>query len=166
MEIWKDIEGYKNIYQVSNLGRLKSLKREINWYGGRTRIIPEKIIKVKFNGFGYKMHSLSRHGKNKYVSLHRLIALAFIPNPENEKCINHIDGNKLNNSLENLEWCSYSHNTKHAYAAGLISKSKRRLPNCLKFFMKSLFNKGYSKLKISKILNCSLSTVIRNLQKA
>jgi|VirMetMinimDraft_7_1064189.scaffolds.fasta_scaffold59020_2 hypothetical protein len=103
-EIWKDIEGFEGKYQISNTNKVKS-----NHFGKSI------ILKPALNTGGYNSVSLSLNNKAKSVTLHRLIMTAFIANPDNKPCINHIDGNKLNNSLSNLEWCTYSENLKHAY---------------------------------------------------
>lgn len=103
-EIWKDIEDFNGKYQISNTNKVKS-----NHFG---RSI---ILKPSLNTGGYNSVCLRLNNKIKTRSLHRLTMEAFVPNPDNKPCINHIDGNKLNNSLENLEWCTYSENLKHAY---------------------------------------------------
>lgn len=117
-EIWKDINGYEGLYQVSNLGRVKRLRKQVNYRHGK-RFINEKIMKIKNNGNGYMLVSLTKQKipKNKYV--HRLVAESFIPNLNNKKYINHLDGIKSNNTLENLEWCTQSDNNIHAYKMGL-----------------------------------------------
>jgi hypothetical protein len=106
MEVWKKINGCDN-YEISSLGRVKSLIRKTP--GTNTRI--ENFLKGHVSKNGYYFFGIN--GKNK--SQHRLIALAFIPNPLNKKCVNHKDGNRLNNSIDNLEWSTHSQNTKHGY---------------------------------------------------
>jgi len=115
MEIWKDIEGYENKYQVSNLGNVKSLE---TWAGDRY-IRREKILKNNLCGNGYYYVCLSKNGKVKKYKVNRLVAQAFIPNIDNKPFTNHIDGNKLNNCVDNLEWCTQSENMKHASMMGL-----------------------------------------------
>jgi HNH endonuclease len=78
-----------------------------------------RILKHQISNSGYLFYNLKENKKQKGLFLHRCLALAFIPNPENKKQVNHIDGNKLNNNLNNLEWCTISENTKHAYKLGL-----------------------------------------------
>ena len=105
-ETWKDIEGYEELYQVSNLGRVKSLRND-------------KLLKQFVNRQGYSQVSLSKNGKVKLCRVNRIVCRAFIENPENKAQVNHIDGNKLNNRVDNLEWCTGSENVKHAYINGL-----------------------------------------------
>lgn len=116
-EIWKDIQGYENCYQVSNLGRVRSLTRKINtWYGIRTT--RGQILKPLKTNRNYYRVCLKSHQKNKYISIHRLVAEAFLPNPNDYPVINHKDTNTFNNAVSNLEWCTQSHNIKEAYRVG------------------------------------------------
>lgn len=117
-EIWKNIKGYENSYQVSNLGNVRSLTRKINTFNG-FRTTKGKLLKPLITNRNYYRVCLKSHQKNKYCFIHRLVAEAFIPNPNNYPVINHIDGNTLNNSVSNLEWCTQSHNVKEAYRIGL-----------------------------------------------
>lgn len=115
-EIWNDIPGYEGLYEVSNMGRVKSVSHEINiTWNGKTVIKPikEKIIALRKQNGGYLIANLSVGGKRKECTVHRLVAKAFISNPNNLEEVNHIDGNKENNSVENLEWCNRSDNLKH-----------------------------------------------------
>lgn len=118
MEIWKDIQNYERIYQVSNLGRVRSLSREVK-SGQKTLSLKDKIRKLNPNGNGYLNLLLHKEGIKKAYRVHRLVAEAFIPNPTNLPEVNHIDGDKLNNSVSNLEWCDKSHNEIHARHLGL-----------------------------------------------
>lgn len=99
VETFVKIEGFEN-YEVSNLGKVRNMK------SGR-------ILKPYLNNYGYLKHCLSEHNKKKYIFLHRIIAIAFIDNPEEKPCVNHIDENKLNNDLSNLEWCTVKENNIH-----------------------------------------------------
>jgi len=110
MENWKDVKGYEGIYQINENGEIKSLKRKTPV----TYTSIDKILKPQLynNYYGYK---LSKNGKLKTHSLHKLLAIAFINNLNNYKVVNHKDGNALNNDLNNLEWCTYSYNTFHGY---------------------------------------------------
>lgn len=107
-EEWRDIEGYEGLYQVSNLARVRSLQRQ------KTRIIKPEIIHT-----GYLRVTLYKSGKTKSHYVHILVAQAFIPNPENKKQVNHIDGNKQNNCIDNLVWVTPSENIIHAFKFGL-----------------------------------------------
>lgn len=113
-EVWKDISGYEGLYQVSNLGRVKSLKQ---WNGHKT-IDKEHILKCYFKenkGYVSKIVSLSKNGERKEYRVHRLVAEAFIENKDNKPFINHIDGNSTNNIVTNLEWCTPKENVVHYY---------------------------------------------------
>ena len=121
-EIWKDIQGYEGLYQVSNLGRVKSLGRfiESRLKGVDKVWKAERILKTCKRTNGYIGVGLRKNGKGKNFNIHRLVAIAFLDNPENKPQVNHIDGNKKNNNVSNLEWVTNSENQKHAYKHGLI----------------------------------------------
>ena len=118
MENWKDLPGCEGKYQVSDLGRIKTLARMVLCGKNIKKHIPEKILATRVHA-GYNSVTLRINGKTKVCTIHRLVARTFIPNSNNYKTVNHIDGDKLNNRLSNLEWCSYSQNMKHAYTKGL-----------------------------------------------
>ena len=111
-EIWKDIVGYEGLYQVSNYGKIKSL---VGWNGHkyykREKILKETIEKSSNNYYRCKI-TLKKDKKRKDFKVHQLVAKAFIPNPNNCKCVNHIDNNPLNNNVENLEWCTQEENVR------------------------------------------------------
>lgn len=109
MEIWKDIAGYEG-YQVSNLGTVKSLERECKGNKGCTFIRKGKVLSPKTHKNGYLIVGLCKDSKMKMYYIHRLVAEAFIQNPNNYPIINHKDENKQNNYIENLEWCDKSYN--------------------------------------------------------
>lgn len=119
------IRNYEGFYAISKDGKVKSLSRIIKLSNGRNRAIGEKILVPRINNYGYVSIRLSKDGKTKTCFVHRLLAEAFIDNPENLPQVNHINGNKLDNSLENLEWVSPTTNSDHAYRIGL-NKNKGR----------------------------------------
>jgi hypothetical protein len=119
MEIWKPIEGYETLYEVSNYGRVKSKERFTT--GKRNRKLPSKILKP-FENNGYLRVSLCKDGKSRDIRVHRLVAIAFIENHQNKPYINHKDGNPGNNHFTNLEWCTQKENIRHAYKTGLAKR--------------------------------------------
>lgn len=122
-EVWKDIKGYEGVYQVSNYGNLRSLTRTIDDKNGKIKIIKGKSLKASTTSYGYKS-VVFRNGLNKEnLRVHRLVAQAFIENKDNKPYVNHLDGNKANNRVDNLEWCTNSENMKHAFGTGLKEPS-------------------------------------------
>lgn len=123
MEIWKDIKGYEGLYQVSNLGRVKSLSKRLHFINHNTGKSCYRITKEFFISIGkcrgYNSVHLHKDNVSKTRRLCRLVAEAFIPNPENKPCVNHIDGIKSNDNVNNLEWVTYSENMEHAIKTGL-----------------------------------------------
>ena len=113
MENWKDIKGYEGFYQVSNLGNVKSLARDIYYQNGIVHRTKEKILVPGLNNKGYQYVNLYKKGKVKSMLIHRLVAMAFLPNPENKPMVNHKDENPLNNCVDNLEWCTASFNINY-----------------------------------------------------
>jgi hypothetical protein len=122
-EIWKEIKGYEGLYQVSNLGRVKSLSKVKELYNGGLYNTKDKILTPRISN-GYISVSLHKHNKGITKLIHRLVAEAFIPNPEGKPQVNHIDGNKTNNILSNLEWNTRSENIQHAFNTSLKISQK------------------------------------------
>ena len=112
-EIWKDIEGYEGLYQISSNAEVRKIKPNGEY----------KILKSSIGGSGYPRVSLRNDKKSKMMLLHRLLAKAFIPNPNNLPCINHKDENPLNCSLQNLEWCTYKYNSNYGTCRKKIQQS-------------------------------------------
>jgi hypothetical protein len=161
-EIWKDINGFEGIYQVSNLGRVKSVKRTCNRSFGHGRAVPEKMLSaVKRNKYLavtlWMLNSKSMH------SVHRLVAAAFLPNPENKATVNHIDGNKMNNHVENLEWATHSENSIHAFDNGLRAKGEghpnSKLTKSEVIEIRTLLASGQSQQAIATKFNVSKSCI-------
>ena len=113
-EIWKDVVGFENLYQVSNFGRIKRNKHFIECKNGNKRFFKEKILFYKKNKKGYIRVHLRSNLNNSMYAVHRIVAEAFIPNPDRKETVNHKDFNKENNYVENLEWMTISENIKHA----------------------------------------------------
>lgn len=112
-EIWKDVPGYEGLYQVSSKGRIKR---------------NDRIKCQQTDHGGYCTVALSKNSIQKWVLVHRIVAMAFIANPENKRTVNHIDGNKQNNNVENLEWATHSENIIHANNMGLrkVTEAQRK----------------------------------------
>jgi len=126
-ELWRNIDGYKEMYQVSSLGNVRSYK-----YGY------PKILSSRIHKNGYRYINLSLNGNIKSVNIHRLVAKSFIKNNDKLEFVNHKDGNKLNNYVENLEWCSRKYNSEHAKNNNLLAFGERN---------------GSSKLKENDVIN-------------
>lgn len=112
-EEWKPIEGYEGLYEVSNLGRVRSVERMVCGKGKCQRVWKSRVLKPRSNTTGYQQVSLTKDGKATIYLLHRLVAIAFIPNPYNLAIVNHKDENPLNNNADNLEWCTQLYNVNY-----------------------------------------------------
>ena len=128
-EIWKSVKGYENVYMVSNYGRVKSVNRFRKGRDNSVVLVKEKILKGKIDKDGYIEYALciGEHKKMKFYRAHRLVAEAFIPNPNNLPQINHKDENKSNNFVSNLEWCDCTYNnrySKHKVSKQIIYNGK------------------------------------------
>lgn len=121
-EIWKDVKGYEGLYQVSNLGRVKSLGKKVEWMNVY-RNTPKKILKFGDDGKGYVTVSLNKDGVFKRKYIHQIICDNYLPNPENKPFVNHKNGIRIDNRLENLEWCTQHENILHAWETGLSRPS-------------------------------------------
>lgn len=150
VEEWRDIEDYEGLYQISNLGKVKSLPRKVQ-FGVGYRITDERILKPHQMKNGYMTVGLKRHNKPKYMTVHRLVAEAFIPNPDNKPCIDHIDGDRKNNSVENLRWCTHKENCNNPITRQRISEAmKNRIFSEETRHKMSIARKGKYNTKISK----------------
>ena len=149
MQIWKDIEGYKGHYQISNYGNVRSLKKDaFLMKGGYLK--------------GYKIISLWKNGTGKMFRVHRLVAAAFIPNPENKPCIDHIDGNRTNNHADNLRWVtakenSNNYNAPNTYKGKKINKGGKAV---LQYDLEGNFIKEWvTTMEIQRQLNYHRSNI-------
>lgn len=121
IEIWKPVVGYEEQYEVSINGVVKRLdKISVNESG--LTIKKGKILKTRVNNRGYVEVRLSKHNKQSTTFLHIILAKAFIQNPDNKPQVNHLNGIKIDNSIDNLEWCTHAENIKHAHKLGLYNK--------------------------------------------
>lgn len=125
-EIWKDVPGYEGIYQVSNLGNVRSIDREFVNSIGRHCVLKGKPINPRIEK-GYYRLGLKRCQEQKMFNVHKLVALAFIPNPNNYNTINHINGIKTDNRVENLKWCTIQQNAIHAFKNNLGNYQNKSL---------------------------------------
>lgn len=124
---WKPVKGYEGLYEVSDTGLIKALYKRVDT-GKCHREWVEHILHTAEDSFGYLRTSLAKNGVNRTVKVHRIVAETFIPNPNNLPQVNHIDGNKQNNRVGNLEWCTQSQNMKHACQMGLKSLKGEKNP--------------------------------------
>lgn len=149
IEVWKEIEGYPN-YQISNLGRVKSLNY--------LRTGKEKIMKGYKDKYGYLYVGLYKEGKVKMLKIHRLVALAFIDNPDNLQQVNHIDENPTNNSVDNLEWCTAKYNINYGTRNKRASESKS-LPILQFSFDGEFIKKWDSATEASRVLGINQGNI-------
>ena len=117
----KPIEGYEGIYVVTRQGEIYSLNR----IGNNGKPLNGKLMKTSDNGKGYRKIRLCKNGKVKTYIVHRLVAKAFLPNPNGYPIVNHKNGDKTDNRVENLEWCTHSYNMEHASRIGLLNPIKK-----------------------------------------
>ena len=148
------ITGFENRYTINAAGEVYSLLRE-------------KFLKGSPDGGGYVMYSLyNTAGKRVSLKGHRLVAEHFIPNPNNLPMINHIDGNKENNNVNNLEWCTAAHNTQHAIENGLMHLTQPTLTNEQLAACQAAYNQGTSVTKLAAIYGVSRTCISMNIDRS
>lgn len=166
-EIWKPVVGYEGLYEVSNLGNVKSVDKVVQTKRG-SRHYPERRLSEWVDHKNYKTVLLCKNGKQRTTKVHRIVAEAFIENPLGYKQINHIDCDKRNNNVSNLEWCNNSRNQKHAYEHGLNTPRQGELNGGHKLVEKQvieirrLYDKGVDVSELSKRY-CVTKTQIRRI---
>lgn len=171
LEIWKDIENYENLYQVSNLGRVRSLDRYVNAKNGM-QIKNGRVKKYSIGNTGYKKTILSHESARKTFNIHRLVASAFCTRKDCHGQVNHINGNKLDNRSINLEWCTASENSKHAFAVGLrsvvgVKNPSSKLTECDVLEIDRMLKSGYKQQDIAEMYFVTQSAIsaIKNRKK-
>ena len=130
-EIWKPVNGYEGIYEVSNLGRVKSLNVRTLSSSGKYYTRKERMLKIATRKDRYQYVILCNCGLTKMYTIHRLVAQAFIPNPDNLPCVNHKDENPSNNCVDNLEWCDQKYNSNYGNCKKKRSKKSKAYHNLL-----------------------------------
>lgn len=164
-EVWKDINGYEGYYQISNLGRVKSLSRK-SFNGKVMAMRKERILKNFINDKGYYFNILydNKYRRKQHYN-HRLVAEHFIPNPENKPCVNHINCNPLDNSISNLEWCTHKENMNYCMSIGRHNMFNGKLDNSKPLI--NLDNGVFynSKLDASYILGISIGELSYHLKR-
>jgi hypothetical protein len=154
MDIYKDIEGYEGYYQVSNYGNIKSIREG--------KYFKHKILKAKITDKGYKLVCLFKDGVAVNKKVHRLVAIAFLQNSFNKPDINHINGDKSDNSIMNLEWVTKSENMKHAYESGLMKLNIDRISKKVIDTKKNIIYNSIKEASYSIGLNTSYLSSILN----
>lgn len=157
-EVWKDIKGYEGYYQVSNLGNVKSLSRQVD-YKHVVVTRKEVILKKKKDSDGYFAVTLQKDGERKYFRVCRLVAMAFVENPNNLPCINHKDEIKCNDIPENLEWCTVLYN--NTYGNRILNVKRKLYKKVYCLYNGKTYN---SETDAAKDLNVSLQTISNALR--
>lgn len=150
-ESWKDIEEYEDSYEVSSLGRVRSKTRTITYKTGKKHTYKAKVLKLRLDKDGYLLITLNKENRLETISVHRLVAIHFIPTSDRSLQVNHKDGNKENNTISNLEWCTVYDNLSHSYSSGL---KKTKLSKQDVSEIKELYKSGnYTQKEIGVIFN-------------
>lgn len=165
MEKWKEIKGYEGYYEVSNMGNVRSMSRYVNHHRGGKRLMKGRPRALGDNGNGYLFVPLTKEGRSKNTYVHRLVAEAFLIKSD-KQFVNHINGDKTDNRVDNLEWCTRRENMSHAKENGLMNYGEKhhntRLTNIQAGEIRAMWHIcGFSMSKIAEIYNCSSSAVWR-----
>lgn len=175
-EIWKPVPGFEKLYLVSNTGRIKANAKAVSTSRNGTIYVAqrkERELSFTIDRYGYYKVVLQENKRKKFTTVHRVVGAAFISNPQNLPQINHKDGNKLNNNVDNLEWCTSQQNVVHAYKTGLSKNVQKgenhhltNLTNDLVIKIRQEMKEGKRNKDIEKEYNLSRSAVsrIRNNQ--
>lgn len=150
-EIWKPIKGYEGLYEVSNLGNARSLDRQVRYSIAGRRVIKGKLLKNYVNNRGYVRIGVYKSGAIVNKGMHRVVAEAFLPNPENKPDVNHINGIKTDNRVENLEWATHYDNMQHFLNSGL---NKKKFNNTMLFKIQQ-FAQWYNDRAKSEVISAT-----------
>lgn len=151
-EVWKDIKGYENLYEISNFGNVRNKNKQ---------------IKKQYDNKGYLCVELFKKNKRKHFRIHRLVMMAFNDNSDHKLDINHIDGNKYNNKIDNLEWCTRKENLKHAVRTGLNKQSIKIVAEKNNKIIKCYsIADSYNQIKKIENINCKEKTFKENVRRA
>jgi hypothetical protein len=173
MENWKTIKDFNN-YEVSSFGNVRRKKCQVIYCNGIITNYKEKLLKQEINREKYNRVTLSQNNIKKRYQTHRLVAEYFLENPFNKPCVNHIDGDGLNNNVSNLEWCTYSENEKHSYSVlGKINSNRKLnkdqvndiINNCIKSNTNNVILFPGNVRKFMLKYNVSRNTILNILNK-
>lgn len=159
-ELWRDVIGYEGLYSVSNLGRVRSEARLAAIGGGNVRTVKTRLLKPAKNPNGYLSVWLCKPGHQRSFLVHRLVADAFLPNPEGKPFVNHIDNNPSNNALDNLEHCSHQENMAHARRQGRLKIPPRLSPEKLAKIRELLIQNNLTRKEIAAMVGVSNHSIL------
>lgn len=164
-EIWKPVPGYEGLYDVSNLGRVRSLTRRVTRNVGVTKLVAGRILREQWTARRYAQISLSKNGVIESAKVHRLVAKVFVENALGLAEVNHKDGNRKNNAAVNLEWVTRAENNDHAISTGLKppvlgeSHGQSRFTEQDVLTMRARYAEGVSMSHIAKLFTTSITTI-------